>query len=105
LGIRDAGVSDEVWEQLERDRAEEQRREEAYKKLKEAQKSASDSARKRIIQQLVEAEGRRKMEAARKAKLMAMGSCPVGYQWIKQNGGYTCAGGSHYMSDKQVDGL
>ncbi|KAG8424327.1 hypothetical protein J3458_001129 [Metarhizium acridum] len=105
LGIRDAGVSDEVWEQLQRDWAEEQRRETEYRELKEAQKSATDANRDRIVRQLIEEEERRKEEAAMKAKLMALGKCPAGYHWIKQSGGYRCAGGSHYMSDGHVNAL
>ncbi|KFG84658.1 putative nonsense-mediated mRNA decay protein [Metarhizium anisopliae] len=105
LGIRDAGVSDEVWEQLQQDWAEEQRRETEYRELKEAQKSATDENRERIVRQLIEEEKRMKEEAAMKARLMALGRCPVGYHWIKQSGGYRCAGGSHYMSDGDINAL
>ncbi|KJK78565.1 hypothetical protein H634G_06263 [Metarhizium anisopliae BRIP 53293] len=105
LGIRDAGVSDEVWEQLQQDWAEEQRREAEYRELKEAQKSATEENRERIVRQLIEEEKRRKEEAAMKARLMALGRCPVGYHWIKQSGGYRCAGGSHYMSDADINAL
>lgn len=102
LGVRDAGVSDEVWEQLERDAAEEQRREKEFRQLKEAQKLARGADRDRIVKQVLIEERRRKEEAARKAKLMA--HCPAGYQWIKQSGGYRCAGGSHWIPDGQVNG-
>lgn len=105
LGVRDAGISDEVWEQLARDAAEEQRKEKEYQNLKKAQKSASDADRDRIVKQILEEEKRRKEEAAKKAKLMALGACPVGFQWIKQIGGYRCAGGSHWMSDGEVGAL
>ncbi|KHN99716.1 CbxX/CfqX [Metarhizium album ARSEF 1941] len=105
LGTRDAGVSDEVWEQLQQDWAEGQRREKEHRELKAAQKSARDADRERIVRQLLEEEKRRKAEAARKAKLMAAGTCPVGYHWIRQSRGYRCAGGSHFMSDADVDAL
>lgn len=100
--VRDAGVSDEIWEQLQKDQAEEQRRDAEYRKLKEAQKHATDDAREAIVRQLIEEEERRKKEAEKQAKLMALGACPMGYHWIKQTGGYRCAGGSHWMSDEQI---
>jgi len=48
--------------------------------------------------QLKEREKKRK-EAAVQVKLREMGVCVMGYQWIKQAGGYRCAGGSHFMSN------
>ncbi|KAK8224372.1 putative nonsense-mediated mRNA decay protein [Phyllosticta capitalensis] len=44
---------------------------------------------------------RRKEEKARRA-LRQMGVCPVGFKWIKQEGGYRCAGGSHFVSETQI---
>lgn len=44
-------------------------------------------------------------EAREKAKLASMGCCPVGYEWIRQSGGYRCAGGSHWVSDGQMQAL
>jgi len=35
--------------------------------------------------------------------LHRMGKCPVGYQWIKQTSGYRCAGGSHVVSDQDLN--
>lgn len=35
-------------------------------------------------------------------KLREMGVCPVGYRWIKQSGGYRCAGGSHWVDDASL---
>lgn len=99
---RDAGVSDEVWEQLQRDKQAEEQREQEYQDLLKAQRTASDEAREAIVKKLLEEEERRrKAEEARK-KLEMMGVCPVGFPWIKQEGGYRCGGGSHYMSDAAV---
>ncbi|KAM7205986.1 stage V sporulation protein K [Rhypophila sp. PSN 637] len=105
MGKRDAGVSDAVWEQLLRDRKAEQEKEEEYQKLKEESKKASGAARNKIVKRLIEEERQRKLEEEKKKKLMMMGQCPVGYAWIKQASGYRCAGGSHYMSDKDVERL
>lgn len=97
--IRDAGVSDEIWEQLQRDKQQEQEREREYQDLLKAQKEAREADRARIIQKLLEEEERRKKEAEARKKLKTMGLCPAGYDWIRQAGGYRCAGGSHFMSD------
>lgn len=102
---RDAGVSDEVWEQLQRDKQAEERREKEYQELFRAQRTASDAARQEIIRKLLQEEERRRKEEEAQQKLMSMGVCPVGYQWIKQSSGYRCAGGSHYMSDDAVGKL
>jgi SpoVK/Ycf46/Vps4 family AAA+-type ATPase len=132
---RDAGVSDEVWEQLQRDREAEEQREEVYRKLKDAARKATEAAREAIVKRLVDekeqqdeeerqrkeaarkaaeeakeritrwlqqAEERRKKEEAVKKRLKEMGACPMGYDWIKQNGGWRCAGGSHWLGDGQL---
>ena len=44
----------------------------------------------------------RRQEARARAKLREMGVCMAGYGWIKQAGGYRCAGGSHFVSDGQL---
>ncbi|KAK3343440.1 P-loop containing nucleoside triphosphate hydrolase protein [Lasiosphaeria hispida] len=102
---RDAGVSDEVWGQLQRDRKAEQTREREYQKLREDARKATAGARHAIVKRLLEEERRRKEEEAKKKKLMVMGSCPMGFQWIKQASGYRCGGGSHYLSDGDLEKL
>ncbi|KAL1871647.1 hypothetical protein Daus18300_004647 [Diaporthe australafricana] len=99
---RDAGVSDEVWEQLQRDKQAEQEREQEYQNLLKAQRTATDEARERIVKKLLEEEERRRKEEEARKKLQAMGACPAGFAWIKQDGGYRCEGGSHFMSDAAV---
>lgn len=100
---RDAGVSDEVWEQLQRDRVAEEQREQEYQDLLAAQRTATDAAREEIVKRLLAEEERRKKEEEARKKLAAMGACPAGYSWIKQGGGYRCAGGSHFMSEAALD--
>lgn len=99
---RDAGVNDAVWEQLQRDKAAEEIREQLYQNMIKARDSATEEVRKNIVKKLLEEEARRKQEAEMKAKLAAAGVCPAGFRWIKQAGGYRCAGGSHVMSDAQL---
>ncbi|KAI6264472.1 hypothetical protein MCOR28_011007 [Pyricularia oryzae] len=103
---RDAGVSDAVWEQLQRDKREEVRREAEYQSLKKQAEEARDADRDAIVTRLLGEEDRRKKQLALKEKLARLGICPVGYAWISQSdGGYRCAGGSHYLSKGQFEGL
>ena len=44
----------------------------------------------------------RKREAEMRKKLELEGRCPVGYHWIRQQGGWRCAGGSHYVPDGEM---
>ncbi|KAH7141426.1 P-loop containing nucleoside triphosphate hydrolase protein [Dactylonectria estremocensis] len=105
LAVRDAGVSDEVWDQLQADREKEEREETEYRNFLKAQQTARDEDRERIVRQVLAEEERRKKIEAQKAKLQKAGCCPVGYAWIKQAGGYRCAGGSHWMPDSLVEQL
>jgi Fe-S cluster biosynthesis and repair protein YggX len=129
---RDPGVSDEVWEQLERDKhamltkerefrhMQEEKREyeERIKEFIRAEKAAADEEERRIREQariaaelerrrrdeeLAAIERERKKEMERQKKLKVLGRCPMGYMWIKQASGYRCAGGSHTLSDSYVD--
>ncbi|KAK6496366.1 hypothetical protein TWF481_002391 [Arthrobotrys musiformis] len=129
---RDAGVSDEVWNQLELDKKAAIAREEEYRRLQkekveeerriEEMKKAElraliDEERRKLEQERIQMElarrererilaameeaRRKEMEAQRKLRIM--GPCPMGYHWIKQASGYRCAGGSHFLSDGDVD--
>ena len=44
-------------------------------------------------------------EARCQQKLQEMGRCPLDYEWLKEEGGWRCAGGSHYLSDADMDSL
>lgn len=100
--VRDAGVSDAVWEQLQRDQRAEDEREEEYQQLKEKAKTATAAARDAIVKRLVEEERRRREELERKKKLEMAGMCPAGFHWIAEGGGYRCAGGSHFVSKGEL---
>ena len=49
-----------------------------------------------------DAERKRKEELQVQVKLRDMGVCVAGFRWIKQAGGYRCAGGSHFVSNSQL---
>lgn len=148
---RDVGVSDAVWQQLQKDKREAelqiqraaqkiQEQEEAHLLAEEAEKEAEKEAAKlREIQAKNEAdalellrireqariremeakaerervhrelerrkqdeEKRRKKEELAQSRLREMGVCVAGFRWIKQGGGYRCAGGTHWVNDSQL---
>ncbi|KAM3545850.1 hypothetical protein ARSEF1564_001314 [Beauveria bassiana] len=103
VSLRDMGVSDEIWEQLQLDAQAEQQREVEYQaKLRAKNEAADEALRERIVKELIEEEERRQKEAEMKKKLEMEGRCPVGYHWIRQEGGWRCAGGSHFVSEMEL---
>jgi hypothetical protein len=129
---RDPGVSDEDWEQLERDKHAMVAKEREYRHLQEeirqeeeriidlirAEKAAADKEERRMREQariqaelerrrrdeeIAAVEREREKEQERQHKLRIMGPCPMGYQWIKQASGYRCAGGAHTLDDSAID--
>jgi hypothetical protein len=129
---RDPGVSDEDWEQLERDkhamvakereyrrlqdeirqeeerikdliRAEQAAADEEERRVREQARIAAELERRRRAEELAATEKQRQMEMERQQKLRVMGLCPMGYQWIKHAGGYQCAGGAHLVSDAAIN--
>ncbi len=148
---RDPGVSEAVWQQLQKDKKEAeiqnqltahkiQEQEEAHLLAVEAEKEVEREAaalrevqakseaealellrireeaqiremkakaeRERIHRELEgrrqEQEERRKKEELAQNKLREMGVCVAGFRWIKQGGGYRCAGGTHWVNDSQL---
>lgn len=148
---RDTGVSDAVWQQLQKDKIEAtirsgraaqmlQDQAEAHRlALKAEERAAREAAKLREMQAKNEAEAREllrlrqeaeirereakaererirrewerkkreeqeriKKEKVVQSRLQQMGVCVAGFAWIKQAGGYRCAGGSHWVSDAQL---
>lgn len=99
---RDAGVSDAVWEQLQRDREAEIAKEEEFQRLVQAGRDARGAARDLILRKVMQEEEQRKLKEKMQKKLQANGICPAGFHWIQQGNGFRCAGGSHFMSNDQL---
>lgn len=101
--IRDVGVSDEVWEQLEVDKKAQEASNARYQALIKAKNESKGAAREKIIKELIEEEERREREEKQRKKAEMMGRCPAGFAWIKQVGGFRCAGGTHFISDEEIN--
>ena len=71
---------------------EELKRRREAARLREQQARAEKEAERR----------RREAESRAQTKLQQMGRCVAGYQWIKQAGGYRCAGGAHFVGDREL---
>lgn len=150
---RDSGVSDFVWEQLQRDKQAAEKKEEQYEKLIKASADAANTtkilqqrehASEQAFQQAIKhnkdqsilqeakrlreearlqhekerraqdelfaelerqrkaVEEERRKEAKAQQKLKTIGICPAGFRWIKQNGGYRCSAGGHFVTDSQL---
>ena len=56
----------------------------------------------RLRKKREEEQKRRQQEQQAQEKLRHMGVCCAGFRWIKQDSGYRCAGGSHYVSNEQL---
>lgn len=153
LDSRDPGVSEEVWKQLQADKAaaekllilseqaiktQEQdyntkslqasnaiansRQAQQQESARQKQEGIVATQRKREEARLneqnariaaekarVELERLRRVEETRKRdearvqlRLQQIGKCVAGFQWIRQDGGYRCAGGAHFVSHEHL---
>ncbi|KAG1712488.1 hypothetical protein DVH05_000232 [Phytophthora capsici] len=113
--VRDPGVSDEDWEELERakeahaahleslKRAKEEHAAHlrAMKHAREQKKIEEERRRAAAIQEKLEEEKRR--AAAIQEKIRRICPCPAGFNWYKCGSGWRCGGGSHFVSDAQLN--
>jgi len=82
-----------------------ERQKRLQQRIQRARDLALAAARAEMEQVLKVREAARQaqlLEQKRQAQLQRMGVCVAGYEWIKQSGGYRCAGGSHFVSDAQL---
>ena len=80
------------------------RRHEAARLKELVGQRAKAEADERLRRMREDAKRKREEEVRVQAKLRDMGVCVAGFRWIKQAGGYRCAGGSHFVSDSQLGG-
>ncbi|KAF8213839.1 P-loop containing nucleoside triphosphate hydrolase protein [Mycena galopus ATCC 62051] len=88
-----------------RDQAEEDDRKRKLEKIRIEECLAREERERRAREleaQRKAVELERKKEAKAQAALRSMGVCVAGFRWIKQSGGYRCAGGAHFVSDAQL---
>lgn len=69
---------------------------------RKAEQQRAEEARRELEGRAAE---QKKKEAAAQEKLRKIGVCCAGFQWIRQSSGYRCAGGSHFVSHGQLDGM
>ena len=81
---------------------EAKRRHEEERLSNERRRRAWEAEIEALRRKREEKEMERRKEQEAQKKLREMGVCPVGFPWIKQAGGYRCAGGSHWVGDGQL---
>ena len=64
------------------------------------QKGALQKRMKLLIEQRKKEKSEE--EARCQQALARMGRCPMDFEWLKEDGGWRCAGGSHYVSDADM---
>lgn len=109
---RDPGVDKVTWQVLEHDKKhaafqqQKLRSQEAeLDRLKRRPALATKAEQKKRdeLQQTVDSKKiQKEKEAIAQQKLQSMGKCVQGFHWIKQTGGYRCAGGSHFVYDIEL---
>jgi hypothetical protein len=103
------GVEAELKLQLLERQANEKAEDDVLKRLHEEARLQHERIRRQRSLELAEWEAKAKKameekrrEAEAQKKLRQMGVCVAGFRWIKQQGGYRCAGGSHFVSDASL---
>jgi len=74
--------------------AEEQERKRKEAELEELKQREAEEARRREMM---------KKEEEMKQRLRQISPCPAGFNWYREGGGWRCAGGSHFVSDQQLN--
>jgi len=67
----------------------------------DGQKGGLLSRMKQLIQ--VRLKEKSEEEARCQQKLQMMGRCPMDFEWLREEGGWRCAGGSHWVSDADIE--
>jgi predicted ribosome quality control (RQC) complex YloA/Tae2 family protein len=99
---RDAGVSDDVWEELQRDRRAAEACIQKLEEVAQRVREAEEEERRQLAEELRQMEEARREEEAVQRKIQEMGVCVSGYAWIQQESGYRCQGGAHFLDNSQL---
>ncbi|TKA53493.1 hypothetical protein B0A55_13502 [Friedmanniomyces simplex] len=81
---------------------EERRRRERERVAREVLRRKREEMLAQLRREKAEKERERQKELQSQRKLRQMGVCPLGFHWIKQPSGHRCAGGSHIVSDSEL---
>lgn len=96
-------LEEEAEKKAQEERDEERRRQiEVRRKKAAAEAAAAAAARDAIRNQMIKEEKQRQKEEEERRKAAIIGQCCAGFEWIKQHGGYRCAGGSHFVTDAEI---
>ncbi|GKY97164.1 hypothetical protein MPSEU_000674800 [Mayamaea pseudoterrestris] len=87
--------------ELERKRLEEERQ--RREQEEERRRHEAEMERRRLEQVRIQLEEERRRTEATRARLRAISACPAGFTWYKQGGGWRCGGGSHFVSDEELN--
>ena len=86
-------------EERKRQAQTDKEREEGLQRLKqEAIERANQAERLRLIEEERQRQPQMIMERVRR-----IGRCPANFEWRKERGGYRCAGGTHFVSDSELN--
>jgi hypothetical protein len=119
IATREKGVSDAVWEQVQKAKtatSDEQtrlkdldgRRQEAREALIGGEAADKEHLRQEYVAINKEYLSARKLLQHREKvqqTLRKMGRCVYGYSWTYEGGGYRCEGGMHFVSDAEVQSI
>ncbi|KAJ3397278.1 hypothetical protein HDU80_009611, partial [Chytriomyces hyalinus] len=102
--LRDHGVSEEAWAELERSKQKRiEELERMRKELEELNRIRDEQERERKraeFEKKIREEA--KKEKALQERIRQICPCPAGFQWFKTGNGWRCGGGSHFVSDAQL---
>ena len=93
--LREKKAADEA-EAQELRRRQEEARVEQEKARRERERAKEELERLKVLQ------ARQEREKVVQERLRNLGVCVQGFQWIKQAGGYRCAGGAHYVGNDRL---
>ncbi|KAK4067514.1 hypothetical protein Trihar35433_6074 [Trichoderma harzianum] len=107
---REEGVSDEDWQKFSEKKKEQNFRtqlramkvETLKRQIASFEEKEDEENMKKFQERLKEAQKNILKEEKIQKSLREMGRCEAGFSWIREGDGYRCAGGSHYISDKEL---